>query len=105
MAAYENCEGYEPYVEVTPDGKPKHWGMFGYPAEMLHLAVNRDDVKGFRFYFDRYFNLNCEVWNQKWQTSLVEYAQNAGAKKVAAELKRMAALKLSQGPSTGVKAA
>jgi hypothetical protein len=83
MTKYENPEGYPPYDE---GGK---YTVFGYPADMLHMAVARDDVTGFRFYFDRYFNLDCEVWSNKYKTSLLEYTEKAP--KVKAELERMMA--------------
>ena len=88
---YEHFEGYPPHETHDAQGKPKSWGMFGYPSEMLHMAVARDDVDGFKFYFGKYFNINCEVFDTKWQTSLVQYAKNAGAEKIARELESMGA--------------
>lgn len=83
MDTYERCEGYPDYNES------KNWGIFGYPSEMLHRAVMRDDPEGFRFYWDRYFNKDCWVWSNKYSASILEYVKNNGAKKCAAELGKL----------------
>jgi hypothetical protein len=83
---------YPEYGAIGSDGKPQlSFGWFGYPAEMLHMAVVRDDVPAFKFYWERYFDLSCPVWTIKYTQTLVEYATNFGGKNVAKELRKMGA--------------
>jgi hypothetical protein len=35
---------YPKKTELGPDGKPRHWGMFGYESELVRQIVARDDV-------------------------------------------------------------
>lgn len=55
---YEHAEGYPPFEPTLPNGEPRRYGFFGYPDQMLCLAMTRDDPEGYRFYFDRHFSLD-----------------------------------------------
>jgi hypothetical protein len=78
---YENHPEYPVYVES------QSYGFFGYPSAMLNLAQMKDDPEGFRFYFDRYFKLDCKTLGG----SMIGDAANKGAEECVKALLEMGA--------------